>query len=440
MYHHKDTYYLYYLNKIRIEDLTHPPSDGVGMATSHDGVHWNEFGCVLPRDEGATGQGTGSVWKAEDFEKSGKFIMNYSTWGGKWGKDQLIRFAESPDLVHWEKLCSEFMFRVDSRWYESTRWDCIYTIPRPGGGRYGYWTASPKGSPGFGFGESPDGRHWTALEPPEMLYDKDGEVGAVERFGDAFYMLYAGGFTTLVAQAPQGPFRLVERNRRFLVGNASYFIRFLPAPDGMLVNHQSWPLVGGLKNCNYALREGKMWFAPLKRGVVDSQGTLRMAYWEGNEELKGRRLDPKTAIGHVGANSGIALSAERLNLERGLVLEAVVQLPADDASRAGLYLETDPRDRGVCLLAGRNGVVEFGSVKSDGSDFTLDADGRWDRELRFGATCRLRLFLRHSMLELYLDDVLIQAHGLREEPTGRIGIIGTPHTSLTDVQMWEMSL
>jgi hypothetical protein len=450
MYYHQDMYYLYYLHKIQGEIGVHPPSEGVGLATSRDGVHWNEYGCILPRDEGAAGQGTGSVWKAADFEKTGIFIMNYSTWGGSRGSFQQIRFAESKDLVHWKKLGEEFTFCIDSRWYENDRWDCIYTIPRPCGGRYGYWTAKPKERFAFGFGESLDGRKWTALPPPEMLHEYYGEVGAVEKFGKKFYMLYSGGLTTLVADAPQGPFRQVNKNYGFLVGcNASYFTRFFPTPNGMLVNHQSWPLVG-FKDGGEAGYAGDMWFAPLKGAVMDREGVLRMVYWEGNEKLKGDKIETGLPGKKVGDNSQITLLTNCIDFEQGLVLEAEVILPSHEDELCGLYLETDPDNHGICFLFKPNGVVEFGSMKPDSSDFKLDEDNpvaahrlvspRWDRELKLGATCRLRILLRHGMFEFYLDDVLIRAYGLRAKLTGRIGLVGHSTSGLSDVRMWEMSL
>lgn len=68
--------------------------------------------------------------------------MNFSEWKGL---RQTIFFAASDDLVHWDRLGSEYEFVPDERWYEDRgRWDCIWTIPRPDGGLYGYWTASPK--------------------------------------------------------------------------------------------------------------------------------------------------------------------------------------------------------------------------------------------------------------------------------------------------------
>ena len=39
-------------------------------------------------------------------------------------------------------------------------------------------------------------------------------------------------------------------------------------------------------------------------------------------------------------------------------------------------------------------------------------------------TARFRLLLKHSLLEFYLDDLLIECFSLPEPATGRIGVVG----------------
>ncbi|KKN14736.1 hypothetical protein LCGC14_0993180, partial [marine sediment metagenome] len=93
-------------------------------------------------------------------------FMNFSEFTGP---RQTIFMAESDDLVHWTRLGDEYEFVQDDRWYKPMwRWDCIWAIDRPGGGLYGYWTATPKEETGgrFGFGESLDGKTWTKVTPP----------------------------------------------------------------------------------------------------------------------------------------------------------------------------------------------------------------------------------------------------------------------------------
>ena len=230
LYYHQGTHYLYYLTMGPTERQGWH-GQGVAMATSKDGMHWDEVGVVIPKDDGATGMGSGAVWKASDFETTGRYIMNYSSWFDWAIESQFIRFAESTDLMHWKKCSPGIDFKSDPRWYETwpedpkARWDNIYAFPRTGGGFYGCWAANPKGRPGFGFGESLDGVHWAALEPPVIEGANHGEVGAVEWIRDRYYMLYQGGNLTLTADRPQGPWRPAPKNPQALGGEA-YFARF----------------------------------------------------------------------------------------------------------------------------------------------------------------------------------------------------------------------
>ncbi len=430
-YHHDGTYYLYYLTMGPTERQGWH-GQGVAMATSQDGVHWDEIGVILPKDDGATGLGTGSVWTAEDFEQTGKFIMNYSTWF-EWAiQSQSIRFAESTDLIHWTKLGPDGDFAADPTWYETwpefenARWDCIYTIPRPGGGRYGYWTALPKDRPGFGFGETLNGAAWTALEPPVIEGTGQGECGAIELIGGKYYMLYHGGGQTLVADGPQGPFRPVAKNGCLLSGSA-YFTRFFPIPGALLVNHHSMPR-------GNAVGDGICCFAPFKRADLDEEGALRLAWWEGNEKLKGECVN----VGALAESDGLArMFANSFDVSAGTVLEGTLPLTSqfceptnalneiprfvmDDAT-SGLYVEHGDGE-GTYLVVGANGVCEIGIARSGGS--LLKCECRIDREMQIAETAAFRLLLRDSMLELYLDDVLIQVHSIPARATGRIGLIG----------------
>lgn len=96
-YYHQGTYYLYYLIT---EDS---PGEGFGVATSTDGVHWQDHGWAIRASEQMVRYlGTGAVWKAADFGETGRFICNYSE--HRVEKDgqitQNILFAWSTDLIH----------------------------------------------------------------------------------------------------------------------------------------------------------------------------------------------------------------------------------------------------------------------------------------------------------------------------------------------------
>lgn len=420
LYRDKGNYYLYYLANARGQ------WDNISMARSPDGVHWKEIGRVLSKGRGVTWMGTGSTWESPDFGKDGKFFMNFSEWKGP---RQTIFFAESKDLVHWMRLGNEYEFLQDERWYERNgRWDCIWTLPRPGAGLYGYWTATPKAETGgrFGFGETLDGITWKALPPPKVPGVGEGEVGAIAKIRDKYYMMFGtgGSMATLVADRPEGPFVAAQKNFRLLAGH-TYFARFLPTPDGLLVNHHS------------IARDGQVYFGTLKATVLDDEGTLRLSWWNGNEQQKEERVAVKPPTSSDGKQPTVTIMEPEFDLSRGLILEGTLTLPtSQEAKPVGLFL-AQGTNAGTAILVHANGVTEFGPMRADSTGYKTEQ--RVDREWKFGTVARFRLLLEGSLIEFYLDDLLMQCYSLPQRASGRIGILqaGNP-TALTALKAWRL--
>lgn len=405
LYYHAGTYHLFYLARAGGQ------WDNISLATSTDGVNWQERGVILRKADGVTWMGTGSTWRSPNFERDGKYQLNFSEWRGD---RQTIFFAESTDLLAWQRLGPEFEFQQDARWYKPQgRWDCIYTIPRSGGGLFGYWTADPAGRPGVGFGQSQDGVHWAALEPPQFVDGAPhGEAGAVERIGSKYYLLLgSGGMKTLVADQPQGPFRPARKNFTLLHGGPTYFARFFPTnPDGLLVNHHA------------IAKNGRIHLGLLKRAVTDDEHTLRLGWWSGNERLKQAAIPVRLSTAAAQGSSPRMLEGE-LPSDEGVILEGVLPIPLDPGGRdSGLYIEAGASG-GIGILVRAAGVVEFGPIQADGSGF--QADLRADRELAWEPTARFRLLLKGCLLEFYLNDILIECYSLPGRATGRIGVLGS---------------
>ena len=72
IYYHEGKYYMYYLAG------SGGHWDGHELATSEDGVHWKEYGIMVKPCAGVTWMGTGHIWKSPEFEKTHKWVMNYS--------------------------------------------------------------------------------------------------------------------------------------------------------------------------------------------------------------------------------------------------------------------------------------------------------------------------------------------------------------------------
>lgn len=417
LYYHEGNYYLYYLAN------SESNWDNISMATSSDGVHWNEHGRILSRRDEVTWMGTGSTWRSPNFENDRKFQMNFSEWKGP---RQTIFFAESKDLVHWKSLGDEYEFKQDERWYEPNgRWDCIWVIPRPGAGLYGYWTATPKleTSGKFGFGETLDGITWIALPPPKVYGVGDGEVGAIKEFGDKYYMMFGtqGMMVTLIADKPQGPFYPAKKNFKLLSGH-TYFSRFFPTPEGILVNHHS------------IARDNQVYFGLLKSAIVDDEGTLRLGWWKGNETLKQKPVEVK--MPEKRTEGQIIMLENVFDTNRGVIIEGTLSIPdSNNISSVGFYIEC-VGNQGSAIMVGANGVTELGSMQIDSLGFI--SEKHVDREIAFSRTARFRLLLKHSLIEFYLDDILIECFSLPANSTGKVGLIrGFDHNPIMDLKAWQ---
>lgn len=66
------THYAYYLI------TEHSPGEGFGVATSPNGAtDWTDHGYVW-HSPGPGWEGTGSVWRSPDFNRTGKYLINFS--------------------------------------------------------------------------------------------------------------------------------------------------------------------------------------------------------------------------------------------------------------------------------------------------------------------------------------------------------------------------
>jgi len=436
VYFHEGTYYLYYLGCVG------EIWDNVSMASSPDGVHWKEIGPVYLKHPKAYAIGSGATWKSPNFAKDGKFFMHFGqSFPGEQVKGfidintrmkngffpKTVRFCESTDLIHWKLLDrTKYGFIPDTRWYP---WgaDCINATARPDGGFYGYWSCGS----GPGFGQSLDGIKWEALPPIKAEGFEKCEVGDVEKIGDKFYMMLGHNFMmyTMTADQPQGPFMRAKKNFHLMSNRNTYFTRFVRTPDGLLVNHHSW---SSQRASTWGRRE--FYFAPLKSAVVDDEGTLRLGWWKGNEKMKHELVEVQLPGCTPGTETPVVMLGNTFDTQVGVILEGTLELPEAGEPRRGLYIEYGP-DSGSAVLIDARGAAELGKIKSDGSGFRIEK--RVNREMQFGKPAAFRLLLKHSMLEFYLDDILIECYMLPHNATGRIGMIcGSNSQAIAKLKAW----
>lgn len=438
VFHNDGTYYLFWLDAGK-SDPDSISWESHAMAVSQDGVHWQHKGEIYRKKEGVVWLGTGHTWRSPDFANNGKFINNYSEWHKEKGQD--IHFAESTDLLNWKKVDEKYRFVQDTRWYqEYGRWDCIDALPRPGGGLYGFWTASPDLAkvPGakFGFGESLDGITWKALKPPVVkgLPESTGvEVGGAHKVGDTYYIMLSHGFI-FRSKSIHGPYEPQPKNFNLYRGKL-YFPRFLHNhPDGLMTN------------CHLVSGRGVR-FAPLKRVIIDDEGIMRAVWWEGNEALKHFPLE--ATVGNETTRGTITLLNDTFPAEDGVLFEGQIVPGAKegDAPR-GIYFDVNrgdgfaftlytdriefgrllgsgnTSDNKPCLL--ENGIpfpnpFDEDYHKSTGWDADPSATTGLDRGITFPARTKIRILAKEDCLEVYCNDHMMLIQRIVHW-NGRIGL------------------
>ena len=219
-----------------------------------------------------------------------------------------------------------------------------------------------------------------------------------------------GGQATFVSDTAGGPYEVAEKNPYILAystpkmcssmaGAAAYFTRFLlrydaadpSSPEELLVIHQSYgSCFGGWHN---------VYLAPLKLAHIDSEGTMRLKYWTGNDAMLGApvpvRLTNDDAVAEITKN----ISTPCNNANGTVIVGAA---PAGNGSVIFFGAGGDPEsiEMGVA-----GGVLCVWTRASAAAPRVILEE--IDRAMTLGATVHWRVLLRGSMAEVYVDDVLI---------------------------------
>jgi hypothetical protein len=435
------------------------------LATSTDGVHWQGVGPVI-RDA-PFGVYAMRIWKVGD-----RFVMNHGSFTGN--RQDVLRFWESKDLVHWQYLGKEY----DVRRPDGQRLDHMDVVSLTEGGKtawYGYAAG--------GVLRSDDGVKWKWTADfaftDNLRVRTVQEPGGCERIGDRYYLLvggfYPGSFSysvaTFIADNPTGPFRpdypafrLNGNDGRKMVGLWAGYCR---TPKELLIT-------------NYIVDPSGLffWHAPLKKAVVDKEGHLRLGYWSGNAGLKAApvAIDPARwrQVHPVGAGA-VRLAGNRIEMNAPPQQPVWWQIPAKPRTAMALLDNAFDVNKGI-ILEGRMRVVG-GSVVFPALGLILEerpGEGTailfetweqteigkliWRDEGRFigedrtsfgcataagipgGRTCSFRLLFRKDLFEVYLDDLLVQTWST-DHATGRVGVLVQDGQGVfEDVRAWQMGL
>lgn len=384
VYYYNGVYYAYYL----ITDIS--PGEGFGVAVSTDGIHFEDKGiCISASDKMVFYLGTGAIWKSPYFEQDKLFLCNYS----EWRKDeetglnvQNIFFAKSTDLIHWEKLGEENIFKIDESFYkkyelDGGRWDCIF--PYIENGKYhGFFTATPKDYFGCGYAVSENGINWMAQKPPKFQIEEKGiyegiECGATCKYKDKYYILMGTyvneyGMAVLTSDKINGVYKPQEKNFALLANRSfrhAYFMRFFEKDGQLLVNH----------HC--ISREENKYFrpttllSPFKLVDFDEEGILRLKWFKNNNLLKGKNID---------TFENKAFFAQGITNKR-------IEIKGDKNETLSFAID---RSKGKVTILCNGAVVE-----------------EIDRAIDF-TTGNFILLCRDGFIELYIDDWFITCYTL----------------------------
>ena len=143
--------------------------DSIWLATCADGVHWKDYGVVLK----SQGFRSNRVWKPFVAKVGDKIILDHGAFTDEGSNNNLLRFYESPDLIHWKYL---YEIPIDAKLYRANgRWDHMYMLPKndqnSAAGSWGYMVADPIDHGGFGMMDSPDSIHVTPIRAPQILWE-----------------------------------------------------------------------------------------------------------------------------------------------------------------------------------------------------------------------------------------------------------------------------
>lgn len=416
------------------------------LATSADGVHWRDEGAVI--NEGVRPDGA-AFFKCFVAKCGDRFIMDHGVFRQQ--SQDVMRFHQSQDLRYWDHIASS---EPDARFYSRERWDHMYILPkvdgRPEAGYWGYIVAvskEPNRLPAMM--ESRDGITWEALPPARTRWGATPkkaylEYGGCERIGGKYYLIggvheYMGnkGYAmyTFVADHPRGPFRPDAEAFR-LCGNSGKFVAWLAAwargKDELLISNYASPHP----------HDRAPWLLPLRKPVVDGDGHLRMAWWKGNEALKGRPLATgrktvaldgrgkpgrydvfcfagiRSAAGIILEGSLRACAAAGGDKEARPAVGFVIQGKAGQATAVLMGIGA-PEEREThigTLSTGPDGTRTFVSEDVTGkgcATVTGVEDGR---------AHTFRLLRRAGLFELYIDDMLMQTYTCAPD-SGPVGLL-----------------
>ncbi|MBQ8683115.1 MAG: hypothetical protein IJ518_01195 [Clostridia bacterium] len=450
MIYHDGTYFMFSMYWKSPEDTERH----VWLATSKDGVHFEDYGCVV--EDFPT-----MVWAMKVYETDDGFYMNHGSFTEA-GEQKVLKFWHSDDLYHWEYRPDLEIISPDADW-GITRLDCMCVLREPER-YYGYATGQ------YGFMTSDDGAHWD-LQPYNIDYGPfqpyspcigGYEIGDCIRFEGKYYLLcgahaHAGckgyGVWTYVADKPEGPFKPMFPNYK-LNGTSDRWVHCWVRcfdKDGKTLMH-NYMYDGN------TFEMGTTYLPPIKEMALNEYG-LYLKWWDENRLLYGNLVSETARLEAKGMDSNALLQesqacdiSELVSLPAQAVVDMTVELEESTwvgYAAGGLYLAEDDHS-GTAIIFDAYGKSDILYVK-DGQIVAVEDTVTFGQAAPIlfsgGTPYHIRLLVRDGMFEVYVNDTFLQTFNNAHKegdiscPFTAIGAVSRRRGfTLSDMKIYEMNL
>lgn len=427
--------------------------NNIWLATSKDGVHFKDFGCVVEDFPDL-------IWAMKVYRGEDAFYMNSGSFNAD-GKQAVLKFWRSEDLLHWEYRPELDVESPDAIGSE-TRLDCMNVVNYKGK-YYGYATGQ------YSFLVSDDGAHWKALPSnisyaPFPEYNKalgGFEVADCIELNDKFYM-FCGGFGHLgmngygvyiyESHRPEGPFKPCLPNYR-INGTSKRWVnmweRFFEKDGDYLAHNYMYD--------GYSYEEGSVWLPPIKKLSRDNNG-LFLQWWKGNERIYSSKYKEQSELVAENSDCGVFDSgdnncsiSEIVEINSESIVELTLEMQENKFtaySSGGIYL-SESENSGTAIIFDTFGKCEIVYIKDRKLILKDDVVGFGSAApywMEGGKKYSIRLLVKNGLFEIYVDDRYLQTFNtthfkaIKGKTIKGIGCISLRRKCmLSDIKIYEMS-
>lgn len=428
--------------------------NNVWLARSDDGVHFEDYGCVVEDFPDC-------IWAMKIYRGKDAFYMNSGSFTAD-QKQAVLKFWRSEDLLHWTYK-PELDVVAPNQNETNARLDCMNVL-NYNGKYYGYATGQ------FGYLESEDGIRWVAYPsrinyspfPPYNTALGGFEIADFIEMDERFYLL-CGGFGHLG----------MDGYGVYLYESTSPDGIFTPCLPFYRLNGTSHRWVNMWERCftrgsetlchnymydGYTYEKGNVYLPPIKKMKKNEQ-SLCLAWWDGNNVLygdpyqKAELLTVENASSCVFANTDVGLAfSELLPIADGAIIECELTLEKNkftEYSSGGIYL-AEEGNSGSAILFDTNGKCSIHHVKDFEICAVEDVIGFGSTApyyVESGKTYNIRILSRNGMFEIYVNDLYLQtfnnAHtsGQLSSPIIGFGAVSQRRrTMLSNITVYQLKL